>query len=75
MPKTLISVRLSGDLLDKIELFKHDRNKQFEIQRNHSIYSREASLLGHGYYDEMSTADVIELALLSYFTIHNITDK
>ena len=72
MPKKLTSVRISEDILEKIDILKGNRSLQIRIQRNYSFYSRESKILDRGYYDELSTADVIEVALLELFNKYEI---
>ena len=73
MPKKITSVRINEDILEKIDIIKDNRSLQIKIQRNYpSIYSRVSRILDRGYYGELSTADVIEVALLELFNKYEI---
>lgn len=72
MPKKLTSIRISEDILEKIEVIKDNRDMQRKIQNNHITYSREYLLFEKGYFGELSTADVIEVALLELIQKYDI---
>lgn len=72
MPKRLISVRISEDILEKIDIIKDSRNIQVKVQDEQIRHSREYVLLEHGYFAELSTADVIEVALLEFFEKYQV---
>ena len=63
MPKKLISVRLSPDLLEKCEDFKKNKNQErIRYHNKQDIRSRKSYLSCNS-----SVADVIEIALLEFF--------
>ena len=63
MPKKLISVRLSEDLLEKIDAFKKNKNQErIRYHNKQDIPSRKSYLSCNS-----SVADVIEIALLEFF--------
>lgn len=71
MPKKLISVRLSEDLLAKAEGFKKNKNQErMAYHCKQERFSRKYTLSG-SYYGT-SVADVIELALLEFFEDKNL---
>lgn len=73
MPKNLISVRISDDLLSKIEKLKSSRTSIYKVQGEYRCGSRSYVLLENGIYScRCSTADIIEVALLDFFEKHNI---
>ena len=72
MPKKLTSIRISEDILEKIEVIKDNRDMQRKIENNHQTFSRESLLMEKGYYGELSTADIIEVALLELFVKYDI---
>ena len=72
MPKKLISLRLSCDLLEKINAFQNNRNNELLIYRTAKPTFDRAGILcysGPRAYIRggPSIADVIEIALLEFF--------
>ena len=72
MPKKLTSIRISEDILDKIELVKEIPGLKWKIQHQHERFSREYCLLNGTYSGQPSTADILELAMLEFFRKYNI---
>ena len=73
MPKKLISVRISEDLLKRIDLIKENSNIRMLIQGSFQFCSRKYNLLESGIYSKKcSTSDIIEVALLDFFEKYNI---
>lgn len=77
MPKKLISVRLSEDLLQKIKFFRNNKNLELsKYKHKQPIHTREGSLCDVGYRSYImsgpSVADVIEIALLEFFKDKNL---